>query len=72
MKKLIIIFISMLFIACNNSESAKTIIEEKVILLEDSLIEKTLDLDTISLDQDSLLNFEKDSVRKAYENDLSL
>ena len=72
MKKLIIIFISMLFIACNTSESAKTIIEEKVILLEDSLIEKTLDLDTISLDQDSLLKFEKDSVRKAYENDFSL
>ena len=62
----------MLFITCNTSESSKPVFEEKVNLEEDSLIETTLILDSISTDQDSLINFEKDSVRNAYENDLSL
>jgi hypothetical protein len=72
MKKLCIFFVSMLFITCNTSESSKPVFEEKVNLEEDSLIETTLILDSISTDQDSLINFEKDSVRNAYENDLSL
>lgn len=72
MKNIFIFLISLLLLACNTNVPSNEILKDETYLMGDTLTEPAVISDSSILFKDTLIPLQKDSLRDAYENDLSL
>tara|TARA_B110000438_G_C15703295_1_gene602026 strand:+ start:118 stop:615 length:498 start_codon:yes stop_codon:yes gene_type:complete len=72
MKKIFIFLIPLFMFSCSANEETDEILMDETYLMDDTLTASAVISDSISISQDTLIALRKDSIRDAYENDLSL
>ena len=59
-------------LSCSANEETDEILMDEIDLIDDTLTASVVISDSASISQDTLITHQKDSIRDAYENDLSL
>jgi hypothetical protein len=72
MKKIFIFLIPLFMLSCSANEETAEILMDEIDLIDDTLTASVVISDSASISQDTLITHQIDSIRDAYENDLSL